>query len=126
MVMFLVKRIAATLGVLLALTMALFGLQEVSGVDPAKAYVGANASADAVAAARERLGLDEPLVQRYLTYLNGLLHGDLQNSLRSRTPVADNLAQVLPASLELSAWVLGFSVLSGDAFSVHYSLPFRG
>lgn len=126
MVMFLVKRVAAMLAVLLALTMALFGLQEVSGVDPAKAYVGANASADAVATARERLGLDEPLAQRYLTYLEGLLHGDLQNSLRSRTPVADNLAQVLPASLELAAWVLGIALVLGVAFAALTTLAWRG
>jgi peptide/nickel transport system permease protein len=48
MLMFIIRRIIAMAGVLLALTVALFTLQELSGVDPAKAYVGANASAAAV------------------------------------------------------------------------------
>lgn len=117
MTMFLVRRALAMVAVLLALTVALFGLQEISGVDPAKAYVGTNASQAAVDSARESLGLDEPLVDRYLTYLDGVLHGDLQNSLRSRTPVTENLATVLPPSLELATWVLGVAILLGIGFA---------
>lgn len=126
MVMFLIRRLVAMVGVLLALTVALFALQQMSGVDPAKAYVGTNASQAAVDAARERLGLDEPLVSRYLTYLGGVLHGNLQNSLRSRTPVADALSAVLPASLELAVWVLGLAIVLGAGFAMLTALDWRG
>jgi peptide/nickel transport system permease protein len=114
------------IGVLFALTMVLFGLQEVSGADPAKAYVGVNASQAAVAAARARLGLDEPLVSRYLHYLSGLLHGDLQNSLRTRTPVANDIATALPASLELATSVLLVAILLGAAFAYLTAIRWRG
>ncbi|MFG2941470.1 ABC transporter permease [Streptomyces sp. NPDC048282] len=123
---FALRRIAAMLGVLLALTVALFTLQQVSGTDPAKAYVGANASQAALDAARARLGLDQPLVPRYLHYLSGLLHGDLQNSLRTRTPVASDLAAVLPASLELACCVLFLAVLLGAAFAYVSAIGARG
>jgi peptide/nickel transport system permease protein len=86
MIMFLIRRIASMLGVLLALTVALFALQEVSGIDPAKAYVGANASAEALERTRVALGLDQPAISRYFDYLGGLFQGALQNSLRTRPP----------------------------------------
>ncbi|MFJ3671409.1 ABC transporter permease [Streptomyces sp. NPDC090106] len=123
---FALRRIAAMLGVLIALTVALFTLQQVSGTDPAKAYVGANASQAALDAARARLGLDDPLPSRYLHYLTGLLHGDLQNSLRTRTPVASDLASVLPASLELAACVLFLAVLLGALFAYVSAIGARG
>lgn len=126
MISFALRRLAALVGVLLALTVALFLLQEVSNADPAKGYVGANASADAVAAARERLGLDDPLLQRYLGYLGGILHGDLQMSLRTRTPVVDNLAAVLPASLELASFVLLTALLLGAGFAALTTLRWKG
>ncbi|WP_371541285.1 ABC transporter permease [Streptomyces sp. NBC_00554] len=123
---FVLRRVAATAGVLLALTVLLFALQEMSGTDPAKAYVGANASQATVDGARARLGLDEPLVPRYLHYLAGLLHGDLQNSLRTRTPVASDLADVLPASLELAGCVLLVAVLLGAVFAYLTTMRRRG
>lgn len=123
---FALRRAASLLGVLLALTMALFTLQQVSGTDPAKAYVGANASRAALDAARARLGLDDSLVSRYLHYLSGLLHGDLQNSLRTRTPVASDLAAVLPASLELAGCVLMSAVVLGAVFAYLCAVGVRG
>jgi peptide/nickel transport system permease protein len=126
MVLFIVRRTAAMAGVLLALTVVLFALQEASGVDPAKAYVGANASQEAVDAARQRLGLDEPFMSRYVNYLSGLFHGDLQNSLRTRTPVAQDVGDALPASLELGACVLFVAVLLGTGFAYASAIRGRG
>jgi len=126
MLMFVIRRIIAMVGVLLALTVALFTLQELSGVDPAKAYVGANASAAAVDSARERLGLDQPAIVRYFDYLGGLLHGDLQNSMRTRTPVAEGIASAFPATVELSLWALGFALILGALFAMLTVVRWRG
>ncbi|CAL9648158.1 Nickel transport system permease protein NikB [Streptomyces sp. enrichment culture] len=59
--------------------------------DPAGARLGPNATPDQVAEARARLGLDEPLAQRYLEWAGGLLHGDLGTSANG-TPVSGMLA----------------------------------
>lgn len=126
MIMFLVRRIASMIGVLLALTVALFALQEVSGIDPAKAYVGANASADALERTRVALGLDQPAITRYFDYLGGLFQGDLQNSLRTRTPVADGLATAFPATVELAVWALGFALVLGSLFAVLTVVKWKG
>lgn len=126
MVMFIVRRIAAMIGVLIALTIVLFVLQELSGVDPAKAYVGSNASADALARARVQLGLDQPAIVRYFDYVGGLLHGDLQNSLRTRTPVSEGLATAFPATAELALWVLAFAIILGGLFAVLTVVKWKG
>lgn len=126
MVTFILRRVAAMAGVLLALTVALFTLQELSGVDAAKAYVGANASAEAVDSARARLGLDQPVIVRYFDYLGGLFHGDLQNSLRTRTPVADGIAGAFPATVELALWALGFALILGAVFALLTVIPWKG
>ncbi|MCS6561249.1 ABC transporter permease [Curtobacterium flaccumfaciens] len=126
MTAFVLRRTGSMLGVLVALTIVLFSLQELSGVDPARAYVGANASAGAVDRARASLGLDQPAPIRYLAYLGGLLHGDLQNSLRTRTPVAEGIATAFPATLELAMWTLAIALLLGAAFAFLTVTRWRG
>jgi ABC-type dipeptide/oligopeptide/nickel transport system permease component len=70
--------------------------------DPAVAALGDYASADAVAALRQRMGLDQPLWKQYLTFLGDLAHGDLGRSLISEKPVSEQIAFVLPYTLELT------------------------
>src|SRR6058998_1442535 len=65
MVAFLVRRVALIAVVLLAMTFITFLMAEVIPGDPARAGAGLNASPDAIAAARERLGLDKPLLSQY-------------------------------------------------------------
>ena len=73
---------AAAVVILLTLSLVIFVLQAVSPGDPARAYVGANASPEMVAAERQRLGLNDPFFTRYFRFLGGLFTGDLGRSLR--------------------------------------------
>jgi ABC-type dipeptide/oligopeptide/nickel transport system permease component len=65
---------------------------------------------------RARLGLDQSLFDQYLSYLNGLIHGDLGQALINQEPVSKIIGNTLPASLELSvialiaAAIIGLSV----------------
>jgi ABC-type dipeptide/oligopeptide/nickel transport system permease component len=68
---------------------------------PVYLIVGGNASQETVDAAIHRLGLDQPLFVQYLTYLQGLAHGDLGTSLFTGQPVLDDIADRLPATFEL-------------------------
>ena len=54
-----------------------------------------------VAAFRHKWGLDLPLWQRYWIFLDGLVHGDLGNSIASRRPVLDDIKDYAPATIEL-------------------------
>ncbi|WP_113700321.1 ABC transporter permease [Nonomuraea lactucae] len=56
--------------------------------DPARAILGRSATPDRLAALRERLHLDQPPLERYLSWLGGLLRGDLGTSLAAQEPVS--------------------------------------
>ena len=101
MLAFATRRLGAAAVILLTLSLTLFVLQQVSPGDPARAYVGANASPELVSAERHRLGLDDPFATQYLRFLGGVASGDLGRSLRTRQPVVADLATYLPATAEL-------------------------
>lgn len=71
--------------------------------DAAQELLGQSATPEAVAALREKLGLDRSPLARYGAWLRGLVTGDLGVSLAANTPVADLVATRLPKSLLLAA-----------------------
>src|SRR5580765_2928691 len=97
---FVVRRLAAMAIVLLALTFLLFVLQKVSPFDPVRVAVGPEASQTVVAAARKRLGYDDPFIVQYLRYVGHSITGNLGTSLRTGDPVTSDIGTFLPASLE--------------------------
>ncbi|RKN08378.1 ABC transporter permease [Streptomyces radicis] len=115
---FLAARAASLLGLLLVLSLVLFVLQEISHTDAVAATLGANASPEAIAAERARLGLDDPAIDRYLDYLGGLVTGDLGTSFRTKHAVTEDIGTYFPATLEL---VL-FSFASALALAVVFAL----
>jgi len=98
----LARRLVALVAVLLGLAAIVFVLQTVIPSDPARAMVGASATAEVVQAKRHELGYDKPLPQRFGDFLSRMAHLDLQESLRTRGPVADDLGTFAPATLELA------------------------
>ncbi|MCP2263735.1 ABC transporter permease [Promicromonospora thailandica] len=101
-VRFAVRRSGRLLVSLWVLVTAAFGMIHLVPGDPVRASLGPTASAELVAARRESLGLDQPLWEQYLTYLRHLLTGDLGTSFGSHLPVADTIAQRLPATAGLA------------------------
>jgi len=74
--------------------------------DPAELLLSQGSIAadpQAVAALREKMGLNEPLWEQYLSHLGGVLTGDLGASFRDGAPVSEQIAQRLPRTLELIA-----------------------
>jgi peptide/nickel transport system permease protein len=126
MIKFVLTRLASAVAIVLALVLVMFILQQVTPVDPVRAKLGANASAEAVAAERERLGYDEPLPQQYLNYVNDLVHGDLQESLHTRRPVSEDIGEFLPATAELAFFGLMFALILGTILGVASAAKFRG
>jgi peptide/nickel transport system permease protein/dipeptide transport system permease protein len=101
MTRFVLVRLTGLVVVLLAMTALVFLLRQVVPGDPARAAAGPNAPAEVVEAKRAELGLDRPLIEQYGTYLADLAHGDLGESVRTQRPVGTDVAERLPASLEL-------------------------
>ena len=109
-----VRRLGRLLVSLWVLVTASFLMIHLIPGDPVRGAFGPTAPADLVAAKREALGLDDPLWQQYLHYLQGLFTGDLGTSLISQLPVSDVIAQRLPATLALA----GLAFLVAVAVSV--------
>lgn len=118
MARFIVRRAFGLVFVLLGVSVITFALSQLVPVDPAVAALGQNAREDQIAAFRAQYGLDKPPLQQYFTYVTRLVHGDLGTSLRTRRPVAADLADYLPATLELALAALVVSIILGVALGV--------
>lgn len=79
--------------------------------DPARAMLAREASAEQVAAFREQMGFDRPLIVQFLDYLGKTLTGDFGNSLHYRSPALPLVLERLPATLELAFAALLFSLI---------------
>ena len=113
-------------GVLLFLAAVVFVLQHNTPVDPVHSFLGANASEAAVKAERHKLGYDRPLLVQYVSYVTGMLRGNLGMSLRTRRPVSTDLRDYLPATLELAAFGLLLAAVLGGILGVVTAARFRG
>ncbi len=91
--------------------------------DPVRGALGTTAPPELVERTREALGLNDPLWVQYADYLRGLLSGDFGTSMITKTPVADVIAQRLPATLALAflAFLVAVAVAVplGVAMGVH-------
>ena len=104
----------------IGVTFITFILTQLVPGNPALANLGPVTSADpvAVAAWRDRYGLDDPLPVQYLTYLGNLLQGDLGESQQSHQPVSTDLKEAIPATAELAILSILVAVVVGVSFGV--------
>jgi len=126
MLRFVLQRTASALLLLALLSLIVFVLQAIAPGDPVRASLGASASAEAVAAKRKELGLDDALPARYLRYSLGLLQGDLGQSLRTRRPVLQDLQAFLPATVELVGLAFALALLLALGFALTAALRWPG
>jgi peptide/nickel transport system permease protein len=113
MLIYLLRRILQSVPVVLGVIFAVMLTIEMIPGDPVTLMLGEHATQESVAAVREALGLDKPLLVRYVQYIGNLFHGDLGRSLRERRLVSEELADVWPATLELTAAALAIAVVFG-------------
>ncbi|MFH1610151.1 MAG: ABC transporter permease [Candidatus Bipolaricaulota bacterium] len=99
---YVVRRLLVAIPTLLAVYTLVFLFVRVAPGDPAVAVLGDYASAEAVQALRERMGLTAPLWVQYGRTLYGYLRGDLGRSLITGLPIGEQVAAVLPHTLQLT------------------------
>jgi peptide/nickel transport system permease protein len=100
--MVIVKRLATVLPTLIGVVIVTFLLTRVLPGDPAVYFAGPAATPQSIAEIRKSLGLDRPLPDQFLRYVNDLAHGNFGNSLSTGRPVATEISSRLPASAELT------------------------
>ncbi|NEN07281.1 ABC transporter permease [Diaminobutyricibacter tongyongensis] len=126
MTRFILRRLGSAIILILVLTAIIFLLQAVSPGDPVKAYLGNNASPSAVAAERQKLGLNDPIILQYLHFLGNLVQGNLGISYRTHRPVMSDLQTYLPATVELVLVAFVFALVLGILFAVSGALRWKG
>lgn len=105
MIAFVINRIVQTLIALMVVSVALFLAVYAIG-NPVDILIHPDASAEDIAQATERLGLDQPLWLQYFTFIGNLLQGNLGTSFFYGQPALDLVWQRLPATLELAVFAL--------------------
>ncbi len=117
---YILRQLANAAGLLLAVVVLNFCLIHAAPGDPVQVIAGemGGASAEVIAALREKYGLDRPLLEQLFTYLGNVLHGDFGYSYYFNQPVLSLIAQRLPATLYLAFAALIFAVLIGTTLGV--------
>src|SRR6059036_2031474 len=109
MVRFVLFRLLQSLIALAMLSVVVFVLARATG-DPLHMILPMNASEEDYVNARKYLGLDQPYVEQYLSFVGRAVTGDFGNSIRARRPVIELLQARLPNSLKLAAFAMVVSL----------------
>lgn len=115
---FILRRLLASVFVLLGVSVITFFIARVVPTDTASLYAGPKAREEELIRVREKLGLDKPLPTQYLIYVGELLRGDLGNSISTKRPIRQEISERLPATLELLFAGMFVAVLIGVPLGV--------
>lgn len=109
---FVLRRVAAALPTLLAVLTLVFLIVRVIPGDPALVILGDQATPEAAAALRGRLGLDRPLWTQYVDFVIAGMTGDFGRSMVTGRPIIEEVTAVLPHTLDLTlaSMVLGIAI----------------
>jgi len=106
MTRYILNRLGIGVVTLLLASAVVFFVMEILPGDPARLMLGINATEDAIAALRLQMGLDEPVLVRYLAWLGGLVTGDFGRSYTYSVPVRDLILERAAVSVPLAAMSL--------------------
>ena len=113
MIRHIARRAALLLPTLLGLSLVTFALLRFIPGDPVQVMLGEHATAEQIARFQTDRGLDQPLLFQYLRYVAGLLRGDWGRAIKTNLPVTTELAQRLPATIELGLSALLIACVVG-------------
>ena len=105
------RRLVATIPVLLLVTAGVFALIHLTPGDPIDAMMAESVDDSVKRELRQTLGLDRPLHLQYATWMGRLLRGDLGRSIRNQEPVIENVARRIKPSLQLAGLAMAISLL---------------
>ena len=113
MATYVLRRLGLTLLVLLAVSVLVFLMSHLTPGDPVTIMLGENASRADIVRLRHELGLDRPLPVQYGVYLGNALRGDLGRSIRSGRPVAWEIWERFPPTLQLTLAATALAAAAG-------------
>ncbi|MFS3128314.1 ABC transporter permease [Nocardioides sp. Bht2] len=111
--MMVLRRLAASIPLILLATVITFALVFFIPGDPAARIAGEGATPEQIAQVADDLGLDRPVAVRYLDFVGDAARGDLGTSYTFRTPVREMIVQRLPVTLSLTLVAVVMALLMG-------------
>ncbi len=118
MIRFVAGRLLQLVPVVLIASLGIWAIIYAVPGGPVGALVGENATPEQVRAVTAEFGLDRPVLVQYAAWLRKAVAGDLGTSLTSRAPVAELIAQRLPATVQLGVVAIGIGLLLGVPVAV--------
>ncbi len=113
MTRYIVQRLLLLVPVLLGISIITFSMLRLIPGDPARVMLGEHATEEQIQEFRERMGLNDPIYIQYLRYLQSVMRGDLGRAILTNEWVAVELAQRLPATIELSMGAMFVACIVG-------------
>jgi peptide/nickel transport system permease protein len=111
MLAYITRRLLATIPVIGMVALFVFSLLYITPGDPAVVIAGDIATNEDIERIRQKLGLDQPFLTRFGTWLWAVLHGDLGTSIFSNLPVAQLIGQRVEPTLALAGCTLIVAVM---------------
>ena len=108
---YIIKRLLLMIPVIIGVSFLIFVIMDMAPGDAVDLLAPEGATAEDLDVIRHELGLDQPVIVRYVKYMGGMLHGDLGISYVSKTDVFQTYIQKLPATIKLSFASILVSVL---------------
>ncbi|AHG74072.1 Dipeptide transport system permease protein dppB [Mannheimia sp. USDA-ARS-USMARC-1261] len=114
MFQFILKRVLMVIPTFIAITLITFALVHFIPGDPIEIRMGERGlSPEVHQQMMEQLGLNRPLFEQYISYISGVLQGDLGRSFRNNEPVLKEFFTLFPATVELAFFALLWSLILG-------------
>ena len=124
MATYILRRLGLAVVTLWLLSVIVFFAGQVLPGDPGRAILGPLAAQSAVHALDQQLGVNQPLLTRYWSWITGVLHGNLGESYQFRSPVAPFIGNALVNSVKLGALafviVVPLSIIGGVVAALNY------
>jgi glutathione transport system permease protein len=115
---YIAKRLLGLLPTLLLVGFLVFMLVHLLPGDPARLAAGQDATPETVELVRKDLGLDKPLPQQFVRFVNGVVHWDFGRSLSTKRPVATEIGDRFMPTFWLTVWSMAWSVLFGMVIGI--------
>jgi peptide/nickel transport system permease protein len=119
MSVFIFRRVLTLVATLGAASLIIFLVLDALPGNTAQTLMGADASPDAIRALTVKLGLDQPLISRYLQWIRGMAVGDLGNSYAYGTPVAGLIMERLALTIPLAVMSMSVTVVLALAAGIY-------
>lgn len=119
MTKYILRRLVALIPVLVGVTFIVFFLLYITPGDPARIILGDQAPEESVLELRAEMGLDDPFMVQFGRYIkNIIIHQDIGRSYVTKRPVIQEILDVFPATLKLSALSILWALLIGIPFGI--------